>query len=645
MVRSRCAVASLLVVASTCLLPATLVHAQAVSVDHLLTRDVSAISSSPAGVNGSRWITRGDPDAAVLNDNTIQWLFNAAPIIWRDDPKYAMFQYDEFTSFDATRRNLYLSTFSGSNTRLGIQHATFSNVTFKPQTVTLETLGTLDDTDRATSWTLDNSRIEGNTATPVFYGDQLALTTIGAQQSELYGFWPGFMNAQTAMVVSNPGGLLMSRMGEIGSGPDAYYLTKSGNTYDVDGTTLAIRHSYLRLMSGRNPTVTSGTVTEGFVVRNGATLSLSGADSSDSYTRVEIGPMSGLAIDNSSLSLADNAQLSFLGTTARFLLTNATVTMGDYGTQTAVTGNVDAVFSGSNAINTSTSNPNYGFSTGIVLSDSNAVLTINGRGIVVGHGDQVGDGLPMNGGSINVTGSSALQLVDVIDVQTAGSLTIADPLSRFLFPSKTHLGIPSTLYLRDTGGDPLRVTNNGTMAIEGTLVASGTIAGSGVLQMNGMLKLEPGESQFTVAGNLWLQTSATSQFVVDPTALTSQHLAVAGLTLGEVVGPIVLGLPKLSLSLANDAVVPEGTKFLLIDYATRTDSNYIFDGLPDGSIFQSGLNLYQILYADPAYSSTAVTLTVVPEPSATVALAAATAMSILARRGRRATTPTSDGNG
>ena len=146
------------------------VRAQAVYVDHLLTRDVSGINSSPDGVNGSRWITRGDPNAAVLNANTIQWLFNDHPIIWRDEAKYAQFQYDEFISIDSTRRNLYLSTFSGSSTRLGIQHATFTSVTFKPQTVTLTTLGTYENTDKNISWTLENSRIEGDVTTPVFDG-------------------------------------------------------------------------------------------------------------------------------------------------------------------------------------------------------------------------------------------------------------------------------------------------------------------------------------------------------------------------------------------------------------------------------------------------------------------------------------------
>lgn len=616
------------------------VRAQVVYEDHLLTRDISGITST--GANGSRWITRGAPNAAVLNDNTIQWLFNDLPIIWRDDARSSSLQYAEFISNDSTRRNLYLSTFSGARTRLGVQHATFSNVTFKPEAVVLDTLGTWDNSDKNISWTLENSRIEGEAATPLFdSSSHFTLTTLGAQQSELHFFWadPGKMlSAPTTMVVNNAGGLLFSWMGDPDS-RDTYLWSSHDNTYDVNGTTLAIQYSDIKFSGGRTPTVTSGTVTEGFVVRNGGTLSLSKAQSSSGYTSVEIGPGLGLAIVDSTLSLADNAQLKFGGgAVTTFLLTNATVNMGGAGTDTKVWGVVDAVFSGTNVINTASSDADFGFSTGIVLSDSSTVLNINGSGIVVAHGDQAASVFPMNGGTINVSGSSTLQLVDVLEMKTAGSLNL-DPGATFVFPARDSLSLPSTMYLKDSGGAPLVVNNNGTMAIEGTLVAGGTIAGTGLLEANGLLKLASGETQFTVAGDLWLQSAGTSQLVLDPTALSTQHLAVSGLKLGDVSGSVVLGAPALSLSVVNDTVVPEGTKFLLVDYDTRNSTVEIFRGLPDGSIFQSGLNLFQILYADPAYGSSAVTLTVVPEPSAAAILVGAVSLGVLMRRRRQPTEP------
>jgi ABC-type spermidine/putrescine transport system permease subunit I len=63
-----------------------------------------------------------------------------------------------------------------------------------------------------------------------------------------------------------------------------------------------------------------------------------------------------------------------------------------------------------------------------------------------------------------------------------------------------------------------------------------------------------------------------------------------------------------------------------------------FRNLADGDIFQLGLNNYQILYRDPAYAGTAITLTTaVPEPATLVGLVVASPLAFLvARRRRRA---------
>lgn len=613
-------------------LPAQIASAQAVYYDRPLSQLIEQMEplNPPTGVNGTRWITRGDANAAVdlANNNTISW-FTIPPFFpqnlnWQDGGYEAQFEYNVFTSQDSTRRNLFLQHQDlGSDTprevTWTIRQATFENVTFDPTVVHLLTTGRGDGTS-PTSWTLINAKFIGGGRGPrVAALDPFTLTVSGTERSELFSFpAEASIGAPTTLLVKGAGGLSLSQCGDANGGNGSvfkYAFSNPLNTYDINGSTLSLEGANVLFNSGRTPTVTNGTVTEGFVVRNGGTLSLSGI--TPGYTRMKIQDSASLWIDQSTLSLENNATLD-LGAGGTFRVSNGVIKMGTGGTLTRIFG-TDASFSGTSQIHTSSADPNYCFSTGIILEDASTVLNINGNnvngsGIVVADG--VGDeaNFPMNGGTININDRAVFRLGRMLHIRTSGSLNIGKN-AYFSVDSSGYPQIPTELYLEDAAGNPLVISNNGYIQINDTLVGKGSIAGPGILQVDGLLKFATGESSFTVAGDFWLKGKL--RLLLDPTAGSAQHVNVKGLTLGEVFNGIPLSLPTLSLSITKDQILSVGTKFLLIDYVSRNSNDEIFSDLSDGQVFQLGLNTYQIRYSDADYgaanggNSSVVTLTVV----------------------------------
>jgi hypothetical protein len=110
----------------------------------------------------------------------------------------------------------------------------------------------------------------------------------------------------------------------------------------------------------------------------------------------------------------------------------------------------------------------------------------------------------------------------------------------------------------------------------------------GMLRMDGQLFMEDGS---VFAAELDLSSVSSGQINSDQVALAAPF------------GYLSLGLGNgtvLDLTLLNDATLPAGTKARLITYPSASDWNgATFSGLPNGSVFQSGANWWQINYDEP----------------------------------------------
>ena len=184
--------------------------------------------------------------------------------------------------------------------------------------------------------------------------------------------------------------------------------------------------------------------------------------------------------------------------------------------------------------------------------------------------------------------------------------------------------------------------SNGTLLVNGTLTNSSATVNGGTLGGNGSFSgattinttgvLSPGASVGTFGtGELTLNTGSTFEYEMDTVAATADLLNVNGnLTLD---GLVTLGLTDL----ATSTPLAIGTKFSLISYAgTWNDTTFV--GYANNSEFTLFSNEWRIRYDDTPTGSlngglyaNAVTLTVIPEPSAAL-LGAFGLLALLRRR-------------
>ena len=108
---------------------------------------------------------------------------------------------------------------------------------------------------------------------------------------------------------------------------------------------------------------------------------------------------------------------------------------------------------------------------------------------------------------------------------------------------------------------------------------------------------------------------------IDPTAMQASTLNIDQLILDRPASSLA---PILNIGLVDDTTLLAGEKLVLIDYSTISSRSGLlpeFLDLPDGHIFQLGLNSYKILYSDSVFgaanggNSSVITLTAVPEPT------------------------------
>ena len=180
---------------------------------------------------------------------------------------------------------------------------------------------------------------------------------------------------------------------------------------------------------------------------------------------------------------------------------------------------------------------------------------------------------------------------------------------------------------------------NGTLANSSAIVNGGTLGGagsiSGAVSINTTGALSPGASIGAFGtGALTLNTGSTFLYELNTTAATGDLLNVNGDL--DFNGTVNLNLVDLGANVALAA----GTKFTLLSYAGAWTSGDVFSGYADDSSFTAFNNEWLINYNDTSagavngglYSS-AVTLTVIPEPAS--ALLGGIGTLLLLRRRRR----------
>lgn len=606
-------------------------HAQAVYNDRTLSQLIDSPPTPAPGSNGQRFTVPVNASAtmAFSEHNTLAW-FNTPPsdIDWQGASPYEQtFQYLAFQSADTTVRNAFISATDGNGSltnafsaRIAVEQFRLDNVNLNPRNNVIALTGAQH------VWTMNNSSYNGASAKPQFTAP-FPLTFTATGTSTLDG-WAGNIPSRTDLFVSSGSTLRMSQCGDDKSQDPIDSLrwdSTDGNTADINGSTLSIEHSFVTFATGETPAVTGDVVTAGMVVRNSGVLNIGGSDGTQHQPRLRV--EGGLLIDGSTLQVAQRGHLTV--TTGKLVLKNATVSFLDSLPLAAVTADV-AEFQGTTTINAN--NPDAytaaGFAAGFGLADSSAVVNIAGTGPTFADGLFV-----LNGGTVNVAAGASL------DLRSTTGLSAAEPVGNVNVASTGQLAIGPNFHLYT---DKMSLHNDGVVAVIGDLLGGGTLSGSGEVVVDGsnaLLGVASNRSSFTIDGDLSFLSGSTLGLIVDPSAGTSQHVSVSDLSIST---PFNIPTTNLLLTLKNDTVLADGTKFLLVDYDTLTPGEY-FDGFADGSIFTQGLNSYQIRYSDLAYSAqnpSVVTLTVVPEPStwllAALGSVAGIAHTQLRRRRRKA---------
>lgn len=581
------------------------VHGGVVYSERSLSAVIDRLSTPAPGANGERFTApvTSSPTMGVSNHNTLIW-FDVPPqgIDWEN--QYPNFEYFAIRSADTNVRNVFISATDGNGGLTNAYHGTIAvkevsldNVNVNPQNNVLKLTGAPH------VWTMNNSSYNGAQATPVFtspFTGPLPLTFTASGNSTIDS-WTGQIPSRTDLFVPGSSTFNILRSGDIASHAvvdSLRWSSTDGNTADINGSTLSIDHSFVTFATGQTPTIAGGVVTQGMVVRNGGTLHIFGSDGSDSYAHLRV--EGGLLIDGSTLQVAQRGHLTV---TDKLVLNNAEVKFLDTIRDSAIRAGV-AAFQGTTTIYAN--NPNgyttSGFQAGFDLANSSTVVNI------AGSGPTFADGLfEVGGGTVNVGAGASLVLRSPVLAASSsfGSLNIASA-------GAFEIGENFTLH---TG--TLDINNEGTISVYGTLLGAGTLHGSGNVVVDGsnsLLAVASDRYSFTIDGDLSLLSNSTLRLALDPSAALSQHISVADLSIST---PFGIPTTHLWLDLRNDTLLALRQKFLLVDYATFTAGEH-FIGLADGTIFQKGLNWYKIDYADPAYGSSAITLTVtspVPEPS------------------------------
>ena len=238
---------------------------------------------------------------------------------------------------------------------------------------------------------------------------------------------------------------------------------------------------------------------------------------------------------------------------------------------------------------------------GAWIVKSNSTLSLSGGEIVTNQGSVTLSGANSTFTNFNhvANNQGSFNLANGRNFTTVGNLT-----------NSGQVNIDKTSSLNVTGTFSQTVT--GSLAGEGALTGNASLSGT----------IEAGNAGLTINGNLTLNSDATLKFDLGSI---------------NVHGNLTLDDANLTLNLAlGNSLLAHGTQLTLLTY-TGTETGLLdYNGiaLQDGSLFNYGVNTFQISYAfgDPSVTLTSET---VPEPSTYAMLGIGVALLAFTARSKK----------
>lgn len=512
------------------------------------------------------------------------------------------------------------------NRGLTINNLTLWNVDLDMGNVQLHFVPPTASPNAGIALTLNNGSLGGGLRTPLLWNPSpFQFNVTGDSQ---IGGWNGALRSVTTLDVASGGTLRIKDCGDVnGTTLDQkLYFSELNNNAIINGGSLIIDDS--AVVFGRDPhSLDANQSTMTFT--DNASLQITGLNTTPKLETDR------LVFQNSSLNLAPNTYLK-----ARSFLEfdNSTATIGDG----AVADALQVIVKGASTANlTRHAGGGAGYSS-IVTSfldvRDGATFTLAGAG------------------DMNVTGAARLPLTTGF-----GAIRVTQNANLWLHDANITLNSHNSLTTERTATTEAAVTlsdyavmalyHDGTFVNQGTFTIAGdstlnvighaTIGGTGLMDMDAWVGFasgvpsQRGKSSLTTDNDIFFGLNSTLSMTLDPTGLTSDQIICGGLLS---ISPVA----NLDLQVINDTLLAEGVKFALVDYRGlqgALGSVSHFNGYDQGTIFNLGLNTYEIDYLDGDYlagSASFITLTTVPEPSAAAILFGGALLLGLARRqGRR----------
>ncbi len=491
--------------------------------------------------------------------------------------------------------------------KITLQNLTLNNTDMDTNDVLLK----FQPTTGSASLTLQDSSITGQLPPSLTSAVPFSLNASGVSEIKS---WHGQLSSATALGVNTGAELTINKSGDVHSTTpnDLLYFSQEKNVGTVNGGVLNILDS--NVLFGKQPALLTNDST--ITVSNGGALNVKNylydATRLETDSMTVTGAGSKLALDaNTSVVLRD-----------RLTLDGGAVTTGDSGQVKSDT----LVVSGASTITVSQAtniSKADGVTTGVVAINRGANLTIAGDGdVAVDDLVQFQPG-PGAKGEIHVTGGAYLRVAGNngdLDVNSFAVLS-TERTSPTVFAS-VDISQNAVMALAGSG----QFTNNGAVDVHdgGTLQVTGhqTIQGGrdGLVQITQDGKLAfggTGHESLTTGNGVDFGGLSALSMTLDVAAETSDTITVGG-------DLFIKDSSELELSIVNDKLLTVGTKFVLFDYSADQGpigARNHFHNYADGTVFDFGLNAFEILYWDPGYDfsdPSVITLTAlgaVPEPA------------------------------